>query len=295
MFDIPLIVFIWMATILIHAMIHFGFISPRSNTCHEDDLEILTEEVNVIETSEDSEDYEDDQNKVNSNSVDAIKRKRCKKEEINSIEIAENDGTSASTSSTRPSRNMDGGENSPIHESAYGEDDDSIFLDNDSKERYGSSHNLSQSQHYQQYEEDEKWRFELLRDYYSSSYLNIDENNGNCYDDNKRDNCALHLRVIPTKEDDDIVYKNGRIHWSIKRKISEKNPQDQNRQVKQRTENLSNAIPKSRTKRRSYPNQKGSPSSKRSNQQVLFSLSDQHQLMDDEILPSHKLISQLKQ
>lgn len=256
MIDIPYWIFVWIATVLIHAVIHYGLIGPRRRYGYreEDDLEILTEEV-VESVSEDLcwFDESDEGNHSTDGSSPGHRRENISNSSLSSLIAVEQHDMTTSTEQAHiydPANNTIGGGSSmheeggrsPIHVSDFS-DDISHSGNNSLMNRwknpaneYGSNYDTDDPYNHNNCssaceecdssrENDEKFRYQLLRDYYSSTYC-ADDDDDNCWNDDGDENNSstypssqdsLSLRVIPTESQDDIVYENGRIRWSIKR------------------------------------------------------------------------------
>lgn len=221
MLDIPFWLFFWLATVLIQAIFHYGLIGRRSHYGYndEDEIEILTQE--VVETEQGV--GEDQAQETRSRSFEKNSQTNLKFLDQDQIETSrisqrqQNKHDSSFDSENDLPRNIlkiSESPRSPIHVSAY---EDRYGLDPADENDYYDYENTSSCEENDNDRDGSKWRYELMKNYYSSSYL--DENalrNGDlCASEEEN----LTLRVVPTPQvENDIVYENGRIKWAIKRK-----------------------------------------------------------------------------
>lgn len=221
MIDIPFWFFFWLATVLIQAIFHYGLIGRRSHYGYndEDEIEILTQE--VVETEQEANGGGNDQaQETRGRSFEKSSHKNLKfldQDQIQLSRMSQHDKHDSSFDSENdlPRNSLKvGGPQSPIHVSAY---EDSSGLDPADENDYYDYENTSSCEENDNDRDGSKWRYELMKNYYSSSYLDETGLSINDLDASERDN--LTLRVVPTPQvEDDIVYENGRIKWAIKKK-----------------------------------------------------------------------------
>lgn len=246
MIDVPFWFFIWMATVLIQAVFHFGLIGPRRyGYREEDDIEILTQEIVESPSQE-----EQDNGSSNDQNHNVTKLSRPQSEiagqhfskltekgdfEISRRSLREQD-SSHDAERDGPRNRIEANESgrrSPINVLAYSDECNFDTRDLRSRQNNDSDPADENDYFYREYNtscedtdmskdrEDVQWKYELMKNYYSSAYS--DEVESDTGENLHHSLETLNLRVVPTQVQDDIAYENGRIKWSIKRRKVGKN------------------------------------------------------------------------
>lgn len=219
MIDIPFWLFFWLATVLIQALFHYGLIGRRSHYGYneEDEIEILTQEVVETDPQEGSggtgnQVQEYGNRNLENNAQVNLKLSDRDQIETSRISLLKQNSVFDSDSDWMMNRvNDDGIPRSPVHVSAY---EDCYGQDPADENDYDYDH-ASTSCDENDYNSEGKWRYELMKNYYSSSYTDEYINNS----DAQSGQYNPTLRVVPTPQvEDDILYENGTIKWAIKRK-----------------------------------------------------------------------------
>lgn len=228
---------------------HYYILIPSSKFREEDDLEILMEEIDDLVSKTKSELSNTSMAEIK---TEKLKRKKVSESEnlnwrINRGKLCVLDETDSRTSSPRKiplhttiatnnstermehrknsidlshhqkSADVDSG-NDPPEKNDDCDNENECYNDNDS-----STATENEWQRRQEFENDDKFRYELLKNYYSSTFSGPDSRsadvstqttNSDHHDDYDQTPTMTSLREVPDHFQD-IAYENGKIKWTI--------------------------------------------------------------------------------
>jgi len=184
MFDIPLSFVVWLLVVLLQAVVHYGIIGPNRQHYYRScsfDANASGEEGEYSEDN--SSGNEGEEERRNSSLLD---------------DSADSTNAAAHEISTSMV-NDDSYDDESIRTNAFNGDDEDLIIRTSADEIGESSVSTADDETRNDYVEDDKWRYELIKTYYSSSQP---QHSYYCYNSylNSIDDDSSSVRVVPEKQ-----------------------------------------------------------------------------------------------